>query len=46
MLGRGAYSSLFFDNWGRSGFDRAGKTFSRRVEAYAGLVKSVQNIDS
>jgi hypothetical protein len=33
-----------FENRGRSGFDRAGKARLSRVEAHAGLVKSVQKI--
>ena len=36
------YNELIFDNWGRTGFDRAASSFSWRVEAHAGLVKSVQ----
>jgi len=35
---------VIFENRGRSGFDRAGKARLSRVEAHAGLVKSVQKI--
>ena len=41
---RQRYDQSIFDNWGRTGFDRARKAFLRRVEAHAGLVKSVHNL--